>query len=376
MGIMIRFQARGTCGIESLLPRGSLPTQIKITITSMSMNPLVRFIPVASRHRNLLCHSRSFYSSSSAPPRHFKPKFPTPRYTGPSQPIPTSIIPIPSTQPLDPQINSINKHQHDIANTLRPFFESQSPLLLQNLLGACDAIYFWRSLEYWRVAVGEDTPVDVEIGKGYNRGGGRATMMFGEYLNYLALSVELEQREYEQYTQQDELEPTSQQKIGVHEVAYLAQNELFHQVKNDIAIPQFCEHGEYNVGEGKLYQAMIWMGPRHTVSPLHFDPLDNILMQVVGWKRVFLFPPDDNQTEGKRTIKPSWHYAGENGNQYNTSAVDIENPNHELFPHFGSSAPIPYECILGPGDGLFIPKRWWHHVRSLELSVSSNVWWR
>jgi hypothetical protein len=38
---------------------------------------------------------------------------------------------------------------------------------------------------------------------------------------------------------------------------------------------------------------MLWMGPRHTVSPLHYDPLDNILMQIVGWKRVVLFPPDN-----------------------------------------------------------------------------------
>jgi len=327
-----------------------------------------KFTPVASQ---------SSFSSVASAPRHSKlvtsPKFPIPRYGGKSKPTPTNIIS--SVPPPNQQIDSLHQHQNYIANTLRPFFESRTPLLLQNLLGACDAIYFWRSLEYWRVAVGEDTPVDVEIGKGYNRGGNRATMMFGEYLNYLVLSIELEQQEYEQYNYQDGMETIDSQQIGDHEVAYLAQNELFHQVRHDITIPKLCENGEYNVGEGRLYQTMLWMGPRHTVSPLHYDPLDNILMQVVGWKRVLLFPPD-GQTEGSRAIKPSWHYAGENGNQYNTSAVDVENPNHDLFPHFESTAPIPYECILGPGDGLFIPKRWWHHVRSLEFSVSANVWWR
>jgi hypothetical protein len=72
-----------------------------------------------------------------------------------------------------------------------------------------------------------------------------------------------------------------------------------------------------------------------------------------------------------------WHYAGKNGNQYNTSAVDIEKPDRAKFPNFfKASTPVPYECVLGPGDALFIPKRWWHHVRSLEMSVSANVWWR
>jgi hypothetical protein len=339
---------------------------------SMSSNP-----SLSKFGRCCFRRATSFSSSSSASPYHSKPKFPIPRYRGRTQRIPSSILP--SAPPhRDRHINSINQHHHDVANTLRPYFESQSPFLLQNLLGSCDAIYYWRSLEYWRVAVGEDTPVDVEIGKGYNDGGGnRATMMFGEYLNYLALNMELEDREYEQYMSQEDKEQNDCQQlvVGDHEVAYLAQNELFDQVKNDIVIPQFCENGEYKVGEGKLYQTMLWMGPRHTVSPLHYDPLDNILMQVIGWKRVLLFPPD-RPIEGTVIRKPSWHYAGENGNQYNTSAVDIENPNHDSFPHFISSAPIPFECILGPGDGLFIPKRWWHHVRSLEMSASANVWWR
>ena len=31
--------------------------------------------------------------------------------------------------------------------------------------------------------------------------------------------------------------------------------------------------------------------------------------------------------------------------------------------------------VLGPGDALFIPPRWWHHVRALTPSASLSVWW-
>jgi len=320
-------------------------------------------------------HRSSFFSSASAVNNSTTAKFPIPHYKGDSQPV--------------PKINLPKQHQQiDTANALRPSFESQTPLLLQNLLGNCDAIYFWRSLEYWRVAVGEDTPVEIEVGKSYNSGS-RLPMEFGDYLNYLAMSVEQEGKEYEEYQKQQKQQgddDVEKQQIE-QEVAYLAQNELFPAVLNDIPIPHFCENGEYKVGEGKMYHSMLWMGPRHTVSPLHFDPLDNLLMQVVGWKRVLLFPPDnqlsddegvkkDEQNNGHDPNEPSWHYAGTNGNQYNTSAVDIENPDHDRCPNFKASAPTPYECILGPGDGLYIPKKWWHHVRSLEMSVSANVWWR
>ena len=296
---------------------------------------------------------------------------------GDSQPVAKIAIPSHPLQhgKLD---DAMKQHQTDIANALRPYHQAQTPLLLQNLHKS-DSIYFWKSLEYWRVAVGEDTPVEVEIGKRYNSGS-RVPMSFGEYLDYMVMNMQHENEDYRLYLQKKEGYDRETEK---EEMAYLAQHELFPEVLNDITIPHLCDdsNGEYDVGEGKLYHTMLWMGPRHTVSPLHFDPLDNILIQVVGWKRVLLFPPDDkkegtNSVEGDSADEPTWHYAGTKGNQYNTSPVDIEDPDHVQYPNFKALSPTAYECLLGPGDGLYIPKRWWHHVRSLELSISANVWYR
>lgn len=37
-----------------------------------------------------------------------------------------------------------------------------------------------------------------------------------------------------------------------------------------------------------------------------------------------------------------------------------------------------YEVVVGPGESLFIPKGWWHSIKSLgrELNVSVNWWFR
>ena len=292
---------------------------------------------------------------SEGHPYNDPPKQSPPAYHSKTRPVPISSM-------HDIQWNN-KDHQYEIAKTLRPHFNSQTPHLLRHLYSKCDAIYFWRSLEYWRMAVGEDMDVEVEVGKGYNSGE-RVTTKFGAYLDYLSLCSENDEKNTNDDTSKD--------------VAYLAQNELFPQVREDIPIPSLCcePDGSFNVGEGKLYHTMLWMGPENTVSPLHYDPLDNLLIQVVGWKRILLFSPVNSHTNASNGCDDKlWHYAGVDGNQYNTSAVDVENPDYKKYPSF-ALAPVAFECILGPGDALYIPKKWWHHVRSLEFSVNANIWWR
>jgi hypothetical protein len=35
-----------------------------------------------------------------------------------------------------------------------------------------------------------------------------------------------------------------------------------------------------------------------------------------------------------------------------------------------------FEAIIEPGDVLFIPAFWWHHVTSIDVAISINYWWR
>lgn len=34
-----------------------------------------------------------------------------------------------------------------------------------------------------------------------------------------------------------------------------------------------------------------------------------------------------------------------------------------------------HDCVLGPGDMLYIPPRWWHYVQSTTPSFSVSFWW-
>jgi Cupin-like domain len=53
------------------------------------------------------------------------------------------------------------------------------------------------------------------------------------------------------------------------------------------------------------------------------------------------------------------------------SQVDAENPDYDNYPRFRDATVIDLE--LAPGEVLFVPVGWWHHVRALDLSITLSL---
>ncbi|ORY47479.1 Clavaminate synthase-like protein, partial [Rhizoclosmatium globosum] len=144
-------------------------------------------------------------------------------------------------------------------------------------------------------------------------------------------------------------------------IAYLAQHNLFRQIPelyNDIATPDFCHMTDSDSDP----TPSIWLGPAGTISPLHTDPRHNIFTQIIGRKYIRLYAPTETENVYPHIEKML----------QNTSQVDVESPDLEHHPKFKNAKYI--ECIVRPGDCLFIPKGWWHYVRSLDSSCSISFW--
>ncbi|KAM9093990.1 bifunctional peptidase and arginyl-hydroxylase JMJD5 isoform 2-T3 [Sarcophilus harrisii] len=151
--------------------------------------------------------------------------------------------------------------------------------------------------------------------------------------------------------------------VNENDIGYLAQHQLFDQIpelKEDICIPDYCCLGN---GEEEEITINAWFGPAGTISPLHQDPQQNFLAQVLGRKYIQLYSPQESEHL----------YPHETQLLHNTSQVDVENPNLSKFPKFTEAS---YQsCILNPGQILFIPVKYWHYVRALDISFSVSFWW-
>ena len=112
----------------------------------------------------------------------------------------------------------------------------------------------------------------------------------------------------------------------------------------------------------------IWIGNAVTVQT-HFDLFSNIACVVGGRRRFTLFPPDQvsNLYMGPVDFTPS-------GTPI--SMVPLHNPDLVRFPRFAEALRHAVQAELMPGDALYIPYGWWHHVESLEpFNVLVNYWW-
>ncbi|KAL2913383.1 hypothetical protein HK105_207144 [Polyrhizophydium stewartii] len=229
----------------------------------------------------------------------------------------------------------------------------------------------WTSTAQWLESVGADRLVPVEVGAAYTD---------PDWTQRLVPMAHLIEHMLECEDQDDGDRATAGSGVGGSQDSstdarpprmYLAQFDLFAQAPHldaDAPVPDLCLAPPARPdggSDGRPHDVIrsVWLGPGGTVSPLHTDPHDNLFAQIVGFKRVRMAAPAD-------TPRVYPHAAA--SLMANTARVDVERPDAAAFPLFGGVRLA--ECVVGPGDMLFIPRGWWHHVRSLTSSASVSFW--
>lgn len=141
----------------------------------------------------------------------------------------------------------------------------------------------------------------------------------------------------------------------------------FPAIKDDLKPPSFVPYGD----ENELYHSSVLRIASNNVQIwTHFDLYDNVLCQVIGHKRVTLFPPGDIR------------FLYIVGDKSPVNEFDDWKKCINKYPMVAMAS--PYACVLDPGDVLFIPSLWWHNVRTFAKKSSSdfgysigfNIFWK
>ena len=144
--------------------------------------------------------------------------------------------------------------------------------------------------------------------------------------------------------------------------AVAAQSALMSEV-----VPGFAAENPLGVVSAEV-QPRLWLGNAIT-TPTHLDEWNNIGCVVSGRRRFTLFPPEQvaNLYIGPLDFAPTGAPM---------SLVPLHAPDFARFPRFRAALAAAVTAELGPGDALFIPALWWHHVESLEpFNLLVNYWW-
>ncbi|MGH8061672.1 MAG: cupin-like domain-containing protein [Pseudoxanthomonas sp.] len=137
----------------------------------------------------------------------------------------------------------------------------------------------------------------------------------------------------------------------------------------DGCLPGFRDENDLDfIAHGVQAPPSIWIGNRVTAS-CHYDTPNNIACCVVGRRRFTLFPPEQIVNLYPGPLEPT------PGGQV-VSAVDFAAPDIECYPRFRLAQAAGQGAVLEPGDAIFIPSMWWHHVQGLDaFNVLVNYWW-
>ena len=305
-------------------------------------------------------------------------------------------------------------------NQLYNVFKEQKPVIIKSISSSWPAMKSWQDYSKLKLRIlngkkNDQCVVSVERGGNYmSKAMSLVEIDFIDLLDYfIALEKSQSGCSFQSHTEKSHI--------------YLAQTNLkdIYDLIDDVEVPKLVQCTT-DVSKN-LYNINLWLGgPGGTDSPCHYDPFQNVLCQVFGSKTVLLFTPDEAHslypllgTVQKNTsrvdFKPivrdvlstidhlglSPHVISTDyssfvfstspsapsssssapssviNNDIGSLAISPSVDSQRQFERFPKLHEADGYCVrLEPGDGLFIPMRWWHHCLSPAASCSVNFWWR
>ncbi|KAL6718042.1 hypothetical protein ACLMJK_004127 [Lecanora helva] len=158
-----------------------------------------------------------------------------------------------------------------------------------------------------------------------------------------------------------------------HERLYIAQasfDKLPKALISDLPAPDLV----VSTGVGDIYDSNLWLGLAPTYTPLHRDPNPNLFVQLAGHKIVRMLSPEAgdkafNRVQSKMSERGSAAFRGEEmmkGEEKKLLDTEI----WDDFSQVKVNGSNGYQAHVWGGDGLFIPKGWWHSIKGVDDGIN------
>eukprot|EP01052_Picozoa_sp_SAG31_P009970 SAG31_NODE_534_length_14370_cov_121.217434_10_plen_270_part_00 len=121
----------------------------------------------------------------------------------------------------------------------------------------------------------------------------------------------------------------------------------------------------------------LWISSQGVTVQAHYDLVNNFFVQIAGTKLFTIWSP---HAITLMQVHPNNHPSGRQSQLELTLRKGGEDKCAAGLPGLVSaSAPavesLATQILLRPGEALFLPSYWLHHVISLNGTISYNVWW-
>jgi LPS sulfotransferase NodH len=236
---------------------------------------------------------------------------------------------------LDSQSTRIERRKNLSRDEFRDrYYAANRPVIIQDLMTGWKAVTAWTPPYLKRIA--GDSIVEVMTGRDANpdheRNGGkhRTEIRFADYIDMVHSGR------------------------VTNDYCMVANNRFFQRPEAQPFFQDLTAFAEYLNPAATRRHCFLWFGPAGTATPLHHEVSNILLAQVVGRRRYRLVPP------------AQWQYVYNNCGVF--SDVDCERPDFGRHPKFRHATVV--DVVVQPGEVLFMPVGWWHHVRALDVSMT------
>jgi len=210
----------------------------------------------------------------------------------------------------------------------RQFVKTAQPVIIKGFIQDCAALDKW-NYDYFKEIAG-DHPVSLHGAE--NNDPDKVTSLpvgkstFGQYLDHISL------------------QPTDQRLFLFN--LLLDKPALRKEIRPRVLVKNFVTR-----------LPLMFFGGEGSSVRVHYDiDMSHVfLSQFEGRKKVFLFAPD--QSDLLYRLPFNFH-----------GIADLRSPDYEKFPALRYVQ--GYECVLEPGDTLFIPRGYWHYIQYVTQGYS------